>query len=266
MKLITLNIGNPSLERAKKQVNWIENIDADIYVLTETKLSKGCLYIENYFSSKSIFPFNSMKEDTYSVYFPKSHTGDLGVMIISKYPIKKIKKCFGENNPYFSRVLDVVIDFGDIDFGIMGLYVPSRDMTQTKIDRKKNFVIDYLDYIKKNSKKSTIPYIICGDLNVLERNHFPKYKNYFEWEYDFYEQFEYFGYVDVFRYLYPNKNEHSWVGRTNNGYRYDHIFVSKSLVTNIEECYYIHDTRKTSITDHSAMVVVINTNIIGREV
>lgn len=266
MELVTLNISNPSIERAKKQVDWIEKIGADIYVLTETKLSKGCLYIENYFSSKLTSSLGSGKEVAYSVYFPKSHTGDLGVMIISKYPIKKVKNCFCEENPYFSRVLDVVINFDGMDFGIMGLYVPSRDMTQIKVDRKKNFVSDYLQYIKNFSNKITIPYIICGDLNVLERNHFPKYKNYFEWEYDFYEQFKYLGYVDVFRYLYPNKNEYSWVGRTNNGYRYDHIFVSKSIVTNIEECYYIHDTRKTSITDHSAMVAVINTNIIGREV
>lgn len=258
LKIVTINIGNPSLLRAKKQIEWIEKVNADVVVLTETKLSQGCLYIEDYFISPLTSLFEPIKETMYYVYFPKSQTGDLGVMIISKYPIKETKSCFSEDNPYFSRLLDVVIDLDGKELGIMGLYVPSRDSSQMKIERKKNFVIEYLQYIKNFSDQLSIPYIICGDLNVLERNHFPKYKTFLKWEYDFYDRFEHFGYSDAFRYLYPNKNEYSWVGRTNDGYRYDHIFVSKNLESNIEECFYIHETREISITDHSAMALIVD--------
>ena len=49
LKVMTLNIGNPSLQRVQKQIDWLETRDEDVFVLTETKLSQGCLYLEEYF-------------------------------------------------------------------------------------------------------------------------------------------------------------------------------------------------------------------------
>lgn len=49
LSFLTLNIGNPSLERAQKQCRWLENREEDVFVLTETKASHGCQYIEDYF-------------------------------------------------------------------------------------------------------------------------------------------------------------------------------------------------------------------------
>lgn len=257
LKLMTLNIGNPSLKRVKQQIEWIEHRDEDVFVLTETKLSEGCQYLEEYFTNETISFFNINKEPQFHVFFPKSKTGDLGVMILSKFPIVRTRTCFKENEPFFSRLLDVSIDFYSQEIGIMGLYVPSRDSSNEKIKRKKDFIIDYLNYLKTISKDNEIPYVICGDLNILEKNHLPHYKNFIQWEYDFYDRFDHFGYVDAFRYMYPNKNEYSWVGRTNDGYRYDHCFVSKQITKNIVDCYYIHETRKIPITDHSAMALTI---------
>ena len=37
LKVMTLNIGNPSLKRAKRQIEWLERQDDDVFVLTETK-------------------------------------------------------------------------------------------------------------------------------------------------------------------------------------------------------------------------------------
>lgn len=257
LKLMTLNIGNPSLKRVKKQIEWIENRDEDIFVLTETKVSDGCQYLKEYFSKELINVFNINSEFQFNVFFPESQTGDLGVMVLSKFPIIRTRTCFSKDEPFFSRLLDVSIDFYGQEIGIMGLYVPSRDSSDKKIKRKKNFVIDYLNYLKNISSDNEIPYIICGDFNVLERNHIPHYKSFFKWEYDFYDRFNHFGYVDAFRYIHPNKNDYSWVGKTNDGYRYDHCFVSKKIAENIFDCHYIHETRKMPITDHSAMSIII---------
>ena len=41
LKVMTLNIGNPSLQRVQKQIDWLETRDEDVFVLTETKLSQG---------------------------------------------------------------------------------------------------------------------------------------------------------------------------------------------------------------------------------
>ena len=95
-------------------------------------------------------------------------------------------------------------------------------------------------------------------LNVLEEKHVPHYRNFLKWEYDFYGRFSHFGYTDAFRLLHPTENEYSWVGRTNDGYRYDHCFVSKEISKRVVKCCYIHETRKIPITDHSALTLTLD--------
>ncbi len=257
LKIMTLNIGNPSLQRAKRQIDWLENREEDIFVLTETKVSEGCFYLEEYFGEDGTTLFNYGEKAKFNVWFPRSRTGDLGVMVLSRFPIVKTNSCFSENDPFFSRLVDITIDFYGREVGIMGLYVPSRDSSPEKIKRKKDFVIQYLLHLKKVSASQQTPYVICGDLNILERSHIPQYKNFLAWEYDFYDRFDHFGYTDAFRTLHPSANEYSWVGRTNDGYRYDHCFVAKELAPHLVECSYVHETRKIPITDHSAMTMML---------
>ena len=85
IKIMTMNIGNPSIERARKQIEWIKNRNEDIFVLTETKNSAGCALIEEVFSEHRLDGVQS----NINVVFPRSATKDLGVMCLSKYPIKK---------------------------------------------------------------------------------------------------------------------------------------------------------------------------------
>ena len=257
LRVMTLNIGNPSLQRVKKQINWIEHRDEDIFILTETKVSEGCFFLEEHFGEQGQTLFNYGEEAQFNVFFPKSNTGDLGVMLLSRFPILRTTTCFHEKDPFFSRLLDVTIEFHGREMGIMGLYVPSRDASAEKIGRKKNFIIQYLLHLKELSTIKHPPYIICGDLNILERSHIPHYNNFLKWEYDFYDRFEHFGYTDAFRVLHPTANEYSWVGRTNDGYRYDHCFISKELVPHLMDCSYVHETSQIRITDHSAMIMTL---------
>ncbi len=257
LRVMTLNIGNPSLQRVRKQIDWIEHRDEDIFVLTETKVSEGCSFLEEYFGEQGQTLFDYGKEAQFNVFFPKSSTGDLGVMLLSRFPILRTTTCFSKKDPFFSRLLDVTIDFYGREVGIMGLYVPSRNASAEKISRKKNFVIQYLLHLKELSAAKHPPYIICGDLNILERSHIPHYNNFLKWEYDFYDRFKHFGYADAFRILHPTANEYSWVGRTNDGYRYDHCFISNELVPHLIDCSYVHETRQIQITDHSAMILAL---------
>lgn len=258
LNLMTLNIGNPSIERVKKQIEWIEQRKEDVFVLTETKDSKGCSFLEQYFGGSQTSFFDISKETKYNVYFPRSITGDLGVMILSKFPIIKISNCFDQSDRYYSRFLDILLDFKGKNIGIIGLYVPSRDASEEKIIRKKQFITDLCQYIKSREKDKKCPYIVCGDLNILERNHVPHYSTFKKWEYDFYDYFQHFGFLDAFRLLHPSENEYSWVGRTNDGYRYDHIFISKELQKQVIKCAYVHETRTIPITDHSAMILQVS--------
>lgn len=248
IKILTLNIGNPSLERAHKQVEWLKNRNEEIFILTETKNSVGCNYIEESLSAFSLDLFSSNNEMFVS--FPKSSTGDYGVMCISKFPIKKCTTPYLSDNQYYCRHLETDINIYNKILHIVGLYVPSRDQSQEKIARKKIFLESTYDFITNIKNPSTI---ICGDLNILDRNHVPHYSIFKDWEYEFYDNLLKIGYVDAFKHCNPNRNEYSWVGRTNDGYRYDYCFVSKKLANRIVNCKFIHDTRLNHLTDHSAL-------------
>ena len=59
--------------------------------------------------------------------------------------------------------------------------------------------------------------------------------------------------TDVFRHCHGEAVEHSWVGRTGDGYRYDHAFCTTDLEHLISGCDYLHQTRHDKLTDHSAL-------------
>ncbi len=252
LSLLSLNIGNPSLERAKKQCRWLEKRPEDIFVLTETKQSQGCEYLKEFFLQYGYDLFSMNTAVEYYINAPVSKTGDLGVMVISKYPIRSSYNIFSDDSIYFSRQTESVIAFPGKELDIVGLYVPSRDRSGAKIQRKKA----YIDAIEKYMEESGNNHrIIMGDFNILDRNHIPHYPNFFEWEYGFYDKLINLGFLDAFRYCHPNQQDYSWVGRTNNGYRYDYCFVSSALKKNILSCEYIHETREIRITDHSAIAM-----------
>ncbi len=254
LKILTLNIGNPSLERAQKQVNWLEQRDEDIFVLTETKNSEGCHFIEEYFTNYGYNLLSLGSTIQYYVYFPQSTTNDLGVMIISKFPFIKTYSIFNKDDKFYSRFAACEIKYESQILNIIGLYVPSRDASIEKINRKKEYCIAVANYLKCLKHNN---HIICGDFNILSKNHIPHYSNFLNWEYRFYDLFIELAYLDAFTYCNNNVNDYSWVGRTNDGYRYDYFFVSRSL--SIKNCYFVHETRETNrITDHSAVYLSLN--------
>ncbi|WP_245599999.1 hypothetical protein [Embleya scabrispora] len=99
--------------------------------------------------------------------------------------------------------------------------------------------------------------VVLGDLNVLEPDHSPRYRFFAPFEYDFYGAFGRAGYADAFRTLHADAREYSWVGKTGDGYRYDHAHVSASLGGTLLGCSYVHEPRTgpDRLTDHSALTV-----------
>lgn len=248
--ILTMNVGNPSLERAKRQCEWIDQQSFDILVLTETKNSQGCQYIYDHFFDNG-FDFKTINTGVkFYVSYPRSKTGDLGVMIISKREICSEYNIFESNNRLYSRFSQVSVGSGIDNLNIIGLYVPSRDRSIEKINRKTEFINWVSSELNRHPAKKTI---IAGDFNILDRNHIPHYPTFYTWEYEFYDHIINNGYCDVFCKSNPGKQDHSWVGRTSDGYRYDYIFASSDLVKNIGQCYFIHETRHRKLTDHSAL-------------
>lgn len=239
ISIFNWNIANPSLERARKQTEWFRKRKEDIFVLTEAKKSQGCVFIKKYFEAYG-----------YYVIFPYIKDKEYGTMIVSKFPATEM--VLEDMNFIPSRVARIKISFSGNDLEIIGVYVPSRDTSEKKVKRKKLFLetlLSALNTIPSNGRR-----IICGDFNVLEPMHQPRYSFFQDWEYQFYNQLSQYKLKDAWRFLYPKKQEYSWIGKTGDGYRYDHCFISDDLLPAVKNSFYLHEPRQQKLSDHSALI------------
>jgi len=151
-----------------------------------------------------------------------------------------------------SRACSAMVPTSTGPVQLIGLYVPSRDGSPEKTARKRDFLASCRDGLNRMPSRT----ILMGDLNILEPDHQPHYPFFAPFEYSFYRcLLEEFGMVDAFRHLNPTLVEHSWVGRTGDGYRYDHIFCSRPLTEALTACDYVAEPRLSRLSDHSAMTV-----------
>jgi exodeoxyribonuclease-3 len=250
---LTLNIENPSLERARRQCLWLLGRPESVFVLTETKNSAGCSYIRDYFAHQ-VCDLHGRPVRFY-INYPQAPGKELGVMIISRFPIKGNASPLKSSDSFFGRYAESSLMVGNIDICLLGLYVPSRDRSSPKIKRKQQFLSFAQGRIQNRLLEKNI---LLGDFNILDRHHLPHYSTFFEWEYRFYDFLLDKGYVDAFRNLHPNENDYSWVGRTGDGYRYDYAFVSRDLATKVSSCHFLHETRNKGLSDHSAITFDID--------
>lgn len=240
ISIFNWNISNPSLQRAIKQIKWLSQFGHDILILTETKSSDGCKYINNRLHSLG-----------YQVLFPKPLVKEYGTLIASKFKVKETNFSNFINDELRTRVVSVIVLIQQKEFEIIGAYVPNR-----RDEQKKNFLQDLQTALLKMPQREYR--VFCGDLNILEPAHYPHYSKFEKWEYDFYTFLLKNKFIDAYRYINPNIHEYSWIGRTGDKYRYDHFFVSSELLSMINDCNYLHEPRNLKLSDHSAMYLKIN--------
>jgi exodeoxyribonuclease-3 len=239
--ILTANIGNPSPQRAERQLAWLAGRPEQILVLTETADSKGCAWLAERFTAAG-----------YVVTFPTPVHRERGVMIVSRVgaaattPLPDVGYL-----PHRAASVTVATSDGALD--IIGLYVPSRDATPVKTERKQQFIQACRDRLPAAGDRMRL---ILGDFNILEPGHQPRYPIFKPFEYGFYDWFAANGYLDAWRAHHPDGFHYSWVGRTGDGYRYDHAFVSTVLRDRLVGCDYVDDPRTVnSLSDHSALSV-----------
>ena len=242
LSLLTFNIGNPSPERAQRQLAWLASRDEHVLVLTETKASAGCQLLAGAFTAAG-----------YHVTYPEPGPGEYGTMIISR--VAAAPDGFGDQIGYLpSRAAAVILPAPGGPLRVIGLYVPSRDASAEKTERKRKWLAACDAALA--AVTAGMPAIVAGDLNILEPGHQPRYPFFAPFEYDFYQALAgTHGLTDAFRHLHPHDAEYSWVGRTGDGYRYDHAFCSRSLRGLITDCRYLHQPRQDKLSDHSALTI-----------
>lgn len=238
--------------RARRQLEWLAARPEDIFVLTETKAAPGSQLLAEGFAAAN-----------YSVTFPEHDPGELGVMIVSKVaatpdPLTKALSYLP------ARAAGVLIATSDGPLRVLGAYVPSRDATLEKAQRKKRWIEGF--HTALDATESGVPVLLLGDFNVLEPGHQPEHRQQFApFEYDFYRALiDRHGLIDMFRHLHPDRIEHSWARRPDLGYRYDHAHSSPRLLPLLQGCEYVHQTREalpdgSRLTDHSGLAVRLAT-------
>lgn len=246
LDVLTFNLNNPSRERAERQYAYLAERPESVLVLTETARSKGCEYLAEQFRAAGAF-----------VVFPEPPAGtrERGVMIVSRALAVECPP-IAEYLPH--RVAGVAVSTSEGLIAVTGVYVPSRDASPEKVLRKQTFLSELALALPSGQGGRGV---LIGDFNILEPAHVPRYGTFRPWEYEFYSGLAEAGYVDAFRLRHPTAAEHSWVGRTGDGYRYDHAHVTLPLASLVTGCSYVHDVREglTRLTDHSALTLRLDT-------
>lgn len=242
LSVLTFNIANPSPDRAQRQLAWLADREEHVLVLTETKASQGCALLAEAFRTAG-----------YTVLDSQPAPGEYGVMIVSRVRAESDHLAAGLGF-LPSRAASCLLPTADGVVRVVGAYVPSRDASVEKTERKRRWLAEFGTMLAGADGRR--PVVLAGDLNVLEPDHQPRYRFFADFEYDFYRSLtDRHGLVDAYRHLHPDTAEHSWVGRTGDGYRYDHAFCTAALGDRITGCGYDHHPRLEKLSDHSALTM-----------
>ncbi|MEV6424728.1 endonuclease/exonuclease/phosphatase family protein [Streptomyces sp. NPDC051662] len=247
-RILVFNTQHASAARAYRQAEWISRQDsADLLVLTEVGSGPGGTALV-----EALHHFGYPH-----VIAPVAAQGDYRTVLASRTVALEPADagvCFLPH-----RAPAAVATIGHRKVGVVGLYVPSRGPKERRNEDKREFqeavtaALQGLDKVFPD-----MPVAVAGDLNIVEPGHQPPHKVFGRWEYAFYDSFASAGYTDAFRHLHPDAVEHSWFGRSGQGFRLDHAFTTTTHAPLIQACAYDQTPRTTSLTDHAAMTLTFS--------
>jgi exodeoxyribonuclease-3 len=244
LAVLTWNVQHASAVRGLRQAAWLaERPDADIVVLTE--VAAGA-------SGESLA--GSLAAHGYRVHLTDSGCRDYRVLVATRVGDLQVTPLDAAHLPH--RVAGALVSHpAGWQLGLVGLYVPSRGpRTRRNLDKRafQNAATGLLSRLS-DVFPTDVPVIVAGDLNVVEPGHRPHHAVFGKWEYEFYRSFAAAGFTDMYRLHHPERTEHSWIGRSGAGYRFDHLFCTTSHHPTVADCRYVHDARSHGLSDHSAL-------------
>ncbi|MCR5802500.1 MAG: exodeoxyribonuclease III [Lachnospiraceae bacterium] len=224
MKFISWNVNGLRACIGKGFEDSFAKLDADIFCLQETKLSEGQLELD--------LPGYHM----YWNYAEKK--GYSGTALFSKKEPLSVSYGIGvEEHDHEGRVITAEYD----DLYFITVYVPNSQRELTRLSYRMEWEDAFLSYVRKLEKKK--PVIWCGDLNVAHKeidlkNPSSNHHNagFTDEEREKFSAALDAGYIDTFRYFYPDREEiYSWwsymfhAREKNAGWRIDYFVASEKL-------------------------------------
>lgn len=209
--------------------DFFKEMDADFFCIQETKMQPHQLVLD--------LP-------GYHQYFHSAiRKGYSGTAIFAKKEPISVSYDFNDDKHNDEgRVITLEYD----NFYLVNAYVPNSKEGLLRLDYRQEWE-DWLreNLVKLSMKKSVI---YCGDLNVAHneidlKNPDSNHKNagFSDEERNKFSELLASGFVDTFRYLYPEKVEYSWwsyrfnARAKNIGWRIDYFIVSKDLKEKIKD-------------------------------
>lgn len=246
--ILTINIGAAAKVRAEALLGWLIKRPEDVFVLTETSGGPGTAHMLQCF-----------RQLGYAVVHQPSQNGDRGVALVSRVALRLVDDSHFARVSIPSRLVAVELDTSPA-VKLLGLYVPNRDRSAEKIAKKQGFLRSFVGTLQSLPPEARSQMILCGDYNVIGQNHRPQYPQFLGFERQFLAELLGLGFVDVHEHRQPGVPVYSWVGRMNDGYRYDYFHVGAGLMERVTAHTYLHDVREgpSRLTDHSAVMLGLN--------
>ena len=230
MRFISWNVNGLRACVGKNFMEYFNEADADIFCVQETKMQEGQLALET--------------EGYHQYWNYAEKKGYSGTAVFSKKEPISVSYGIGvEEHDHEGRVISLEFD----SFYFITVYVPNSQDGLKRLDYRMCWEDDFLDYIRKLDEKK--PVIYCGDLNVAHeeidlKNPSTNHMNagFSDEERGKFSDVLAAGFVDSFRYLYPDTaGAYSWwsyrmkARERNAGWRIDYFVVSEKLKAAIKD-------------------------------
>lgn len=230
MKLISWNVNGLRACMNKGFKEFMDSVDADIFCVQETKMQR----------EQATFVF-----DGYEEYWNSAEKkGYSGTAVFSKTKPLSVSYGLGiEEHDKEGRVITAEFQ----DFYLVNVYTPNAQRGLERMDYRMVWEDVFRRYVKELDEKK--PVIICGDLNVahneIDLKNFKTNVGNAGFTYEERGKMTELlaaGFVDSFRYLYPDKTgAYSWwsymfkAREKNAGWRIDYFIVSQKLADRIDD-------------------------------
>jgi len=224
MKLVSWNVNGLRAALNKGFVDIFKEFDADIFCVQEIKLQKGQieLNLDGYYDY-----WNYADKKGYS-----------GAAVFSRH--KPLCVTYGmdiEEHDNEGRIITLEYD----DFILVNVYTPNSKRGLLRLDYRMVWEDDFRNYLLELCENK--PVIVCGDLNVAHKeidlkNPKTNRKNagFTDEERDKMTELLSAGFIDTFRYFYPDKEDaYTWwsnfakARERNIGWRIDYFITSSSF-------------------------------------
>ena len=233
MKIISWNINGIRAVTKKDFFKDISNLDPDVLCLQETKAQ-----------DKEVEKALMDMTDYHRFYNSAERKGYSGVAVLSKTKPLSVTYDMGvAEHDDEGRIICAEFE----DFYLVNTYVPNSGSELVRLDYRKTWDVDFLNYLKNLEK--TKPVILCGDLNVAhkaidlknDKANYNKTAGYTQSEIDGMDNLINEGFVDTYRHFNPDTIAYTyWSYRfqareRNTGWRLDYFLVSNPLVEKINK-------------------------------